>query len=83
MKTWQPILWGCLLVGAGLAIRDAHPIAAGAIVQASPEPDDYNVALDVSQGSGYSTWTYTVTRPPTTAKEIPHFILFGRLGKTD
>jgi hypothetical protein len=81
MKTWQPILLGCLLVGAGLAIRDAHPIAAGAIVQSSPEPDDYTVALDVSQGSGYSTWTYTVTRPPTTAKEIPHFTVdFGACG---
>jgi hypothetical protein len=82
MKTWQPILVGCLLVGAGLAARDAHPIAAtAAMMQVPPEQDDYNVSLDVSQGSGFSTWTYTVTRPPSTAKEIPHFTIdFGACG---
>jgi hypothetical protein len=82
MKTWQPILLGCLLVGIGLATRDAHPMAAGAMmVQAPPGQDDYNVTLDVSQGSGFSTWTYTVTRPPSTAKEIPHFTVdFGACG---
>jgi len=72
-----------LLVGAVVAARNASPTIAETTtpLQSPTDPGDYNVALDVSQGAGFSTWTYTITRPPSTAKEVPHFTIdFGTCG---
>ncbi len=81
MKMLQTILLAFLLVGAAVAARDASPLAAGTTAQSTADPDDYDVALQVSQGPGSSTWTYTVTRAPSTAKEVPHFTIdFGNCG---
>jgi hypothetical protein len=64
------MLVACLLLGG--------VIASG---QSAPAPGDYTVALQVTQGAGSSTWIYTVTRSPSTAKEIPHFTIdFGNCG---
>jgi hypothetical protein len=83
MKTRQTMLVACLLVGAAVAAaRHATPAAASlTAIQSTPGPGDYNVALQVTQGSGSSTWTYTITRAPSTAKEVPHFTIdFGNCG---
>ena len=88
MKTLQTILLACLLVGVAAAARAPSPFiaAAAATVTAlapvqSPPPDDYTVDLAVTQGVGTTTWTYTITRPFTTAKEFPHFTIdFGNCG---
>jgi len=83
MKTLRTGLLALLLIGAAVAARDTSTSAAGtmALRQSSPVPGDYDVALDVSQGSGFSTWTYSVTRAPSTAKESPHFTIdFGSCG---
>jgi len=70
MKTRYTMLVACLLLGG--------VIASG---QSAPAPGDYTVALQVTQGAGSSTWIYTVTRSPSTAKEIPHFTIdFGNCG---
>src|SRR5690242_2734180 len=70
MKTRYTMLVACLLLG--------EVIASG---QSTPAPGDYTVALQVTQGAGSSTWIYTVTRAPSTAKEIPHFTIdFGNCG---
>ena len=83
MKTRLPLFVACLLVGGAIAMaRHATPQAAGlSPIQSSPGPGDYTVAVQVTQGSGSSTWIYTVTRAPSTAKEIPHFTIdFGNCG---
>jgi hypothetical protein len=83
MKLLQTFLLACLLVGVAAAARAPSPIVgtvAAAALQ-SPPPDDYTVDLAVSQGTGTTTWTYTITRPFTTAKEFPHFTIdFGNCG---
>jgi hypothetical protein len=84
MKPLRTSLLALLLIGAAVAAHDTSTSAAAgttALRQSSPAPGDYNVALDVSQGSGFSTWTYTVTRARSTAKEIPYFTIdFGSCG---
>lgn len=45
---------------------------------ALPTPEDpgaYNVAVETSQAGGGSTWTYTITKAASDAKDLGHFII--------
>src|SRR6266513_6255958 len=62
-----------LLVGFAFAFRNADPIAAS--VQRGENPGTYNIAVEVSEANGRSTWTYTITKGTPDTKDLGHFIL--------
>lgn len=64
MRMSHVIVWSGLLAGAAL-------VQAGG----PTNPGDYDVQLDVTQGTGQSTWTYTITRSSPATKDLGHFIL--------
>jgi len=88
MKALQIIFLACVLVGIAAVARAPDPYlraaAAGhATAQDTPPPDDYTVDVNVSTDSvaGTTTWTYTINRPLSIAKESPHFTVdFGSCG---
>jgi hypothetical protein len=84
MHTSQTTLL-CLFIVAGLALEPGHtrPVAAAPTgLSSSADADPYGVDLQVSQEGGGATWTYTITKAASGARDLGNFIVnFGNCGK--
>src|SRR5687768_6262703 len=64
-----------------VALFASVPIASSSEIAGSKDgpqaggADGYDVAVQVSDAGGGSTWTYTITKSTADAKDLGHFIL--------
>jgi len=80
MKTFRTVLFACVVLGViALAANRARPIAAAQ--EPGVNAGTYDIALQVSQADGRSTWSYRITKTSEDAKDLGHFIVnFGNCG---
>jgi hypothetical protein len=71
--SFSAVLVLVLATGSGSTAQRETRIAEGAL--ATEDADSYDVTVETSQAGGGSTWTYTVTRAATHAKDLGHFIV--------
>jgi hypothetical protein len=63
-----------ILCGGFIAASSQNgPVAAGP--QHGANPGDYEIALEVSEADGQTTWKYTITKATADTKDLGHFIL--------
>ena len=63
-----------LLTGSALMATHESPTPAAAPPRGA-DPGAYDIVVETSQAGGGSTWTYTITKATTDAKDLGHFII--------
>jgi hypothetical protein len=69
----RTVVASIVIAGLVLAERNAHTNAAS--FQRGENPGTYDVAVEVSEADGHTTWTYTITNGTPDTKDLGHFIL--------